>query len=96
MQRNPYEGMLVTFRQINFQLKVNRGFGQGFPNWLKLLYTGQQGPSTLITKYCAYTSNRNRLVDHQKVIKLEHVQMPIFHFLFLLDLDPKLIKQISC
>ena len=75
-------------------LKGKRGFGQGFPNSLKLSYMVQQGPSTLITNYYAYTSNRNKFVDNQNLLgheKLEHVQMPTFHFLFLLDLDPQLI-----
>ena len=46
-------------------LKAKRDFGQGFPNWLKPSNMVQQGPSTLITNYCAYTSNRNELVDNQ-------------------------------
>ena len=33
----------------------------------------QQGPNTLITNYCAYTSNRNKLVDHQKLIRSSKV-----------------------
>ena len=41
------------------------------------------------TYWCTIKS----LLDHQK---LEHVQMPTFHCLFLLDLDPQLIIQISC
>ena len=59
----------------------------------------QQGPSTLINNYCALKSNRNKLVDSQNKLgheKLEHVQMPIFRFLFLLDLDIPLIIQIAC
>ena len=46
-------------------LKAKRGFGQGFPNWLKLSNMGQQGPNTLIINYCAYMSDRNKLVDNQ-------------------------------
>ena len=38
----------------NFILKAKRGFGQGFPNWLKLSNMLQQSPS-----------NRNKLVDNK-------------------------------
>ena len=55
--------------ELNDRLKVKRGFMQGFPNWLKLPHTVQQDPNTLITNYCASTSNRNKLVDHQKLIR---------------------------
>ena len=46
-------------------LKAKRGFGQGILNWLKLSNMVQQGPSTLITNYCASMSNRNELLDNQ-------------------------------
>ena len=54
-------------------LKAKRGFGQGFPNWLKLFHIVQQGPNTLITIYCDYTPNRNKLVDPQKLIRSSKV-----------------------
>ena len=53
--------------EIDFDgtLKAKRGFGQGFSNWLKLSNMVQQGPGALITNYCAYPSNRNKLVEYQ-------------------------------
>ena len=54
-------------------LRAKRGFGQRFPNWLKLSNMVQQGPSALITVYCACKSNRNKLVDNQNLISSSRV-----------------------
>ena len=56
----------------SMHLKAKRGFGQGFPNWCKN-HMVQHGPNTLITNYCAYMSNRNKLVDHQELIRSSKV-----------------------
>ena len=50
-------------------LKAKRGFGEAFPNWLELSHMVQKGPISPITNYCAYTFNRNELVDRQKLIR---------------------------
>ena len=54
-------------------LKAKQGFRQGFPNWLKLSHIVQQCPNTLITIYCDYTPNRNKLVHPQKFISSSKV-----------------------
>ena len=56
-----------------YLIMAKRSFGQGFQNWLKISHMVQQGPHTLITNYCACTSNRNKFVDNQKLIRSSKV-----------------------
>ena len=81
-------------------LKGNQGLRQGFPNWLKLSHTMQQGLNTPITNYRFLYVQQKEIGGPFKIElvhqKLDNVLMPPFHFLFLLDLDPQLIIQINC
>ena len=54
-------------------LNVKRGFGKGFPSWLKLFHMVQQASSTLVAKYCAYVFNSSKLTDLQKLIRSSEV-----------------------
>ena len=71
-----------------YSFKGQQGFGQGFPTLLKLSHTVQLGQilsSPFIVTTRPIETNWWTLKNYLGHQKLEHVQMPTFHFLFLLD-----------